>query len=1106
MIDIKNSLQLLDHALCNTAEPIVFLFGAGISASLAGKNYSWEQWVRDGVELLSDEQQRQMYCEKLGDIPGKQASPPADTLVSVLEDLIPDLHTRVGTYEKWMHNAFETLQVEDKTLAKTLKRLLTFQDLFVTTNYDDLLEQATGIKAASYLHPEIVYTMLEARKNTHTIHIHGRYSTKPGDTEDSIIATDTQYNAILANQGAQFIQNVIGTKTIIFVGCGKTTSDKNVSRFITFAKKYLKLDKPSYFLYKADAQPDDLPENIRPVCYGDDYSDLPPFLAAVAAARLEAFTKKHSFIELFPAAITSEQRNTFVSYYFAAEELSFHGRSHELSVIDRFLAETAPCLWYGVTGQSGSGKSRLALEVCHKYENIWCSFFIKPYSAFAQIDGFVPYRDTLIIIDDFKGSEKNVAALIEQLSTLFSPTGYRLRILLCERESTAIFGTWFEELERSFERNYLPVFRANRYGGTAQEFLVLNDLQDKEVEAVIGEICEKHGLPADGKRDKELREAYKKKLEQLHYRPLFLQMYVESWINNGCAATRFDSSTELLEDILKREQERWFQELGNDYKLFNSWINLLLLSAVGRRLTKETIPAKYAPDFDAILSYVKDHSFPGKQRQERFISLVADMCHSIGQEDAYIELMYPDLIKEYCFLYYLDMEQVTAFSKDAWDFAPGNFSAFLIKILRDFPYNDLAYLALNGDESYRYRTETLMARIHALDNSILQKGDSLEQIHTWVDREYQFWNQLAKADDGSDEKRTICIFLGLDMVAQQYGAQDAPWNSTVDKMLSIYDEALYLKGGEALDTIKMIQTQKLAQRLSIAGMADQATSLLGKVNSVMTTQFGAELAKETKLEQCNTEMMDRILNQDFPSAYKVLKKAAGYAEQLNSAETLAYFLGMCHRFGQLSRQMERKHFIDKSEYLAGLTAEKFENDSEVICKRHLIRINRITYDFFENGKRDQKEELVSIFNYAIGVSGSAANECLGTTGILLLNYADGAEEIEGYRENIRTRLESLEPNEGSGDFLAQAYLHCMMTLKKATGQLLFRKAQINEAYALMLRYPDSESIRGLFMDMLEDSVVAENRSRYLRREVITAAISDARYNPMNFSGIDEFDF
>ena len=220
MLDINRISPRLHNALSDTSERLVFFFGAGISASLAGKSYSWEQWVRDGIIMLADADQRDTFCEKLGDTTRKRGKPSADVLISVLEELTDELRRLPGAYEKWMHNAFETLCVNDLALAETLKKLLLFQDFFVTTNYDDLLEQATGIKGVSYLHPEIVYPMLDEKRNGHVIHIHGRYSTKPHDFEDSIIATDTQYKALLANQGAQFIQNVIGTRTVVFIGCG----------------------------------------------------------------------------------------------------------------------------------------------------------------------------------------------------------------------------------------------------------------------------------------------------------------------------------------------------------------------------------------------------------------------------------------------------------------------------------------------------------------------------------------------------------------------------------------------------------------------------------------------------------------------------------------------------------------------------------------------------------------------------------------------------------------------------------------------------------------------------------------------------------------------
>ncbi|MCH5277206.1 MAG: SIR2 family protein [Desulfovibrionaceae bacterium] len=1104
MSNINSISPQMHNALIDISKRIVFFFGAGISASLAEKNYSWEQWVRDGITLLPDAEQRNDFYKKLEDTPEKQGKSSAKTLISVLNELQNELHRLPGLYEKWMHNAFEYLDVNNHALADTLKKLLVFHDIFVTTNYDNLLEQATGLKGASYLHPEIVYPMLDEKRNDHIIHIHGRYSTNPNDPEDSIIATKAQYEAILENQGAQFIQNVIGTSTIIFIGCGQTTSDQNISRFITFSKRYLNLNNPFYFLYKNDEPPGILPDNVQPVCYGNEYCELPIFLKAMAEIRMDAFVHRYGFIELFPASVTAELRSAFSQYYFAAEEISFYGRTDELAVIDDFMAQAEACLWYAMSGQAGSGKSRLALEICHRYSSRWCAFFLQPYGDAALLDEFVPYRNTLIVIDDFKGQEKNVALLIEKIFTLFIKTNYKVRILLCERESDIVFGTWFNDLERSFENGYLPEFRNRRYGGKKQNFLVLGDLNDEEIENMIGEICEKNRLPADSKRNRQLRQSYGEKLEQLHYRPLFLQIFVESWINNGCSATRFDSFTELLEDILKREQERWLKELGGSYELFDAWIDLLRLAIVAGRLTKADTPEKYLSSFNSILSYINTHSFPGKQRQEKYISLIADMCHNIGQGDAYIEPMYPDLIKEYCFLYYTDMSRIIEVSHDLWNFAPKKFSKYLIRIAEDFPYHNIVFAAMDGNPADRFRQEALEARVHLLNCSTLQPGDDLEQRCAWLKREYDFWHHLAEGNDGSDEKKALLIFQGLNTVARQYGAHDAPWARTIETMLNIYDEALALKGGEALEAVKILTTQRMAHQLSIAGQPSAAEKLQDKVNTMMETDLGKILAESVRLEQFNTNMMDHLLRKDFMGGYETLKDALIHAKKLNSAEMLAYFLGMCHRFGYLAAHFRKERFIARSESLADQTEGMYADDKEVACTRLLIRMNRIQYDIFMQDLTGKKEELLKIFESVSEKSGSTANKCLSTSVILLLNFTDDTKEISWLQKTIRDRLESVKAEE-NGEDLAQAYLKCMQALKYTESKTLFTKNEIDDAWAIMLRYYESESLREIFMEMLKNSVEAKNRAHYLRHEVLTAAFSDIRYNRINPSGLDEFD-
>ena len=61
-----------------------------------------------------------------------------------------------------------------------------------------------------------------------------------------------QYQTILRNSGAQFIQNLIGTNPIIIVGCGGTMEDPNLSGFMSFAYEKLGTsDIPYFYLMKS---------------------------------------------------------------------------------------------------------------------------------------------------------------------------------------------------------------------------------------------------------------------------------------------------------------------------------------------------------------------------------------------------------------------------------------------------------------------------------------------------------------------------------------------------------------------------------------------------------------------------------------------------------------------------------------------------------------------------------------------------------------------------------------------------------------------------------------------------------------------------------------
>lgn len=178
---------------------LVYLFGAGISAALTGKPYSWWKWIMDGISYVTDRSLAAQYEASL------KADDSADNMIRVVGMLLQTAK-KEETYDAWMKSSFETNPVANHPLAETLKKLLLPQDVFATTNYDRLLEQATGLGTLSYEDPDKAFPMLEQKINSHVLHIHGVY--------DSVQKID------------------------------------NIARFIAFAKNHLNMDQEYYFLHK----------------------------------------------------------------------------------------------------------------------------------------------------------------------------------------------------------------------------------------------------------------------------------------------------------------------------------------------------------------------------------------------------------------------------------------------------------------------------------------------------------------------------------------------------------------------------------------------------------------------------------------------------------------------------------------------------------------------------------------------------------------------------------------------------------------------------------------------------------------------------------------
>ena len=550
---MKSDIQLYpDFIKALKENDIVYLFGAGFSTALSGRKYTWWDWIVDGISRIKDYTIADMLNESL------KADNSTDNMVSVVGEVIKILKAE-KSYETWMHEAFESAKVTNIKLENILMQMLLTQDVLATTNYDHLLEKATKLTAISYEEPNIAFQMLKQGKSNNVLHIHGIYDSEK--EIDNIIADKEQYDAVMNNQGAQFIQGILGTRTLVFVGCGKTTEDANISRFIRFANSYLKMNQEYYFLYKEGENPVGMPSNIKLVSYGNEYSDLPDFLEDMVGLRIKEAMNKRPLIGVSPYKTVRCATDVLQRYHYSLQQLPFCGRIEEMNQLRNFLDKDQKFLWWAITGQAGAGKSRLALEFLKRSTGSWFGFFINDKATQEDFDSFEPFNNTVIVIDYVAGREGFVANAIRSIKEKFENVDYKVRILLLERENSRNASSWYYKLIQRIGKYDSYDLKSTEY---ENYFLNLGDLDKASVEILIKEVMNQRGIEAADTVAYELCEAYGRKYEKLQFRPLFVQIFVEAWIENDFQLPRYDKFEELLQRLLEREQQRWLEILDND--------------------------------------------------------------------------------------------------------------------------------------------------------------------------------------------------------------------------------------------------------------------------------------------------------------------------------------------------------------------------------------------------------------------------------------------------------------------------------------------------------------------------------------------------------------
>lgn len=602
-----------------SGEKIVYLCGAGASMALGNHRNSWGAWLNVGREMLASER-KVVFDKLLGN-----RSP--DALINTASYVLAQLKGS-GQYESFMNETIGALRPAEQTLMDAVRKLWRAGDLVATTNYDLLLEKSIGTAYATYEQPGEILSIIKGTADNKVIHLHGVYDLSAGI--DNIIADGEQYRGILENAGAQFVQNLLSTYPIIIVGCGGTVSDPNLSGFMQFMVDKLGLDIPYFYLMKEGDTPPALPSNAVPIYYGTDYSDLPPFMEEISAYRLRNRSEVRDLIQIDPYEAPFKVPSAFGRMHFSNRFNDFIGRQDELRMLDAFLQTDRPILWWGVLGEGGIGKSRLILEWLRMLPVNWFGFFARKDAK--QFARFVPFTDTVIVLDYILGQEEQCARLVAELMNQFSGSHYKLRIVFVERKQDDSIDNWLSKLTDILETQDRLLLDANRYlnGATSSDdasMLCLGALNEADETCYVKEYLRAYigaFMPQDDASSGILSDIenvssrivcdYKEALGELYRRPLYLNIFTEVWINRE-GAVEIHSVKQLLQVYFEREIERWKVLLCED-ALVNSYLKLLAVACVLGHFNITDVKGKnYLREDCVYLSKFLDgrNNFVGKQ-------------------------------------------------------------------------------------------------------------------------------------------------------------------------------------------------------------------------------------------------------------------------------------------------------------------------------------------------------------------------------------------------------------------------------------------------------------------------------------------------------------
>jgi len=272
-------LQDLKREIATGQLLVIVGTGVSIAATKNSAAASWTGLLKSGVDR----------CEPRcppgwGDRVRAQIDGDLVDLLCAAENVSQRLSAPNGAdYASWLEETVGTLCVVDR---EVIEALVSLEVPLATTNYDDLLEDVSGLRKVIWTDRRRVESFVRGRLDG-ILHLHGHW-----DDPESVVLGIRSYEDILRDEHAQNTLRTLRTmRTLLFVGFGGGLQDPNFGSLLKWAGRvFSESGFRHYRLYLGATGPGALSsleadQTISPLSYGAKYEDLGPFLRDLSAGR-----------------------------------------------------------------------------------------------------------------------------------------------------------------------------------------------------------------------------------------------------------------------------------------------------------------------------------------------------------------------------------------------------------------------------------------------------------------------------------------------------------------------------------------------------------------------------------------------------------------------------------------------------------------------------------------------------------------------------------------------------------------------------------------------------------------------------------------------------